>query len=238
MFNIAICDDDFSHCEMLRNFFRRHFCELIRQIEDFSNGQELLQDIRDNHSVYSFIFLDLDMPCMNGIDTGRALRKLPLYQNACIFFLTCYETSAASIVDLHPFAYLNKPLNFEKLQILFTKAVTLWSADEKKLLIPCKKATYLFPTVMIIYIASAGKKCELYFTNGDSCVINLRLSVLAELIPEESSFIKPHQSFIVNSRYITMVTSTHILIQSGIRIPISKACQPAFFAKFRQLFIH
>ena len=74
MINIAICDDDTNFCYDLMEFFNKNYSEEINLIRDYSNGKELISEIRETGLIFDFIFLDLDMEKMDGVTTGYELR--------------------------------------------------------------------------------------------------------------------------------------------------------------------
>lgn len=67
MLKIAICEDaitDFRHLEQMlvkTNLFEMSDCSY------YSNGKELIQAI-ESGKYYDFVFLDVDMPLINGIE--------------------------------------------------------------------------------------------------------------------------------------------------------------------------
>ena len=239
MLNIAICDDDTFFCESIRLFFKNKYNNIIHSIEDFSNGYELIHDIEQNHSVYNFIFLDIDMPVMNGIDTGFALRHIPSHHNAVIFFMTCFDTPSSAIIDIHPFTYLQKPVDNNLFDQKFNTALSFFYDDEKYMILNSKTAVYQLPPKKILYIASAGRKSEIHFVNRDTYLINIKLSDISKTMLDKSyQFVQPHKSFIANCSYIRKVTNTMITLTDNTSIPLSKTYRNDFFCKFREFYIH
>lgn len=71
---VFIIDDDEDDKEM--------FCEVVTDISNVnrclsaSNGQEALQSLQNSHALPDFIFLDLNMPRMNGKQCLVQLKKI------------------------------------------------------------------------------------------------------------------------------------------------------------------
>ena len=71
--NIAICDDDSVFRNFLEKNLRTYFDErsVPLNIIQFSSGEALL----GHDLLFDLVFLDVEMGEINGIDTGKALKK-------------------------------------------------------------------------------------------------------------------------------------------------------------------
>lgn len=70
---IAICDDELLIAGQLEKIIRQilHECDMEGEIQIYQNGMELLDNIEN----VQIVFLDIDMPGMDGMETGHLLRK-------------------------------------------------------------------------------------------------------------------------------------------------------------------
>jgi DNA-binding LytR/AlgR family response regulator len=68
---IAICDDNESSIELLSSIIRECKADGI-EIVSFLNGKDLLKEIND----IDVVFLDIDMPEMDGFEVGKQIRKV------------------------------------------------------------------------------------------------------------------------------------------------------------------
>lgn len=238
MINIAICDDDTAFCHNLMQHFKTYYDDEINLLNDYFNGTEMLNDIQENHLLYDFIFLDLDMPKMDGIKTGHELRKLVSYQNAVIIFITSYDSNPIPIVDIHPFAYLKKPLNFEMLEKKFNIALSQYYDHEKFIILSNHKSTLRLGARDIIYAETNGRH-SLIHTPQEILDFNMRLTEMEQKLSEQSPlFIRTHSSYLINMRYISKVTPTEIALKDKTIIPLSRTYRIQFLEKFNELYIH
>lgn len=101
MYRIAVCDDD--------NGITKNLKEVIKQINPtyqvriYHDGKSLLASTQP----FDVLFLDIDMPDMNGIETAKRIRKVN--KSVKIIYLTSYADYVHYAFSVHAFAYLLKP---------------------------------------------------------------------------------------------------------------------------------
>ena len=78
---------------------------IIHSIEDFSNGYELIHDIEQNHSVYNFIFLDIDMPEPDGFQLAA---KISSSNDCYIIFVTSHPELVYDSLYFRPLNFITK----------------------------------------------------------------------------------------------------------------------------------
>ena len=86
--NIAICDDDRSVTEQLSEWIKEYFVSTHLtepDIYEFDNGEDLIK----SEVKYDFVFLDIVIPGMNGINIGR--RLLEQNEECMIYIITAYD---------------------------------------------------------------------------------------------------------------------------------------------------
>ncbi|MDN5307523.1 MAG: hypothetical protein PWP16_886 [Eubacteriaceae bacterium] len=72
MFKIAICDDDPFFCSQLESMILDDFND--SDIEVFESGERLCASI-ENGDFYDLIFLDIEIPGIDGVETGLRIRN-------------------------------------------------------------------------------------------------------------------------------------------------------------------
>lgn len=110
MLRIAVCDDQETQLHetaALLDAYLRARPGLSGQVESFFSGGELLVRAKDVGG-FDLYILDILMPGLNGIDTGRRLRQLG--DGGEIIYLTTSNDFAADSYDVHAFFYLLKPV--------------------------------------------------------------------------------------------------------------------------------
>ena len=109
---VAVCDDleeeRLSLARMIRSWARSR--GLSVQIRSFSSGEELLNACRQPE-LYQFVFLDIFMPGLSGIETARRLRASGC--NMSIIYATTSVDHGVESFETRAADYLVKPFREE-----------------------------------------------------------------------------------------------------------------------------
>ena len=103
MIQIAVCDDQKLVSEKIKEMIL-HGDENRYEVEVFSDGRALL----NSGKAFDILFLDIDMPGLDGIETAKALRKSD--KKVKIIYITNYGGFAGYAFGVHAFGYLLKPV--------------------------------------------------------------------------------------------------------------------------------
>lgn len=89
------------------------------------NGKEAL-DYLFTHPGVDLVFLDMEMPLMNGLEAARILveKKLPVK----VVFTTGYSRLAAEAFDLGAFDYILKPYDEERIAWIVRRFAEAWTS--------------------------------------------------------------------------------------------------------------
>lgn len=130
---IAICDDE--------QVMMEHICELVKQyrpdymVELYGCGEALLEDAQ----LYDLIFLDIEMPSINGMEVAENLRKMQY--SGEIIFLTGYMEYIQEAFKVRAFRYLQKPdlwkdnwrKHYVRQKNKLENVIYIWTQDIKNL---------------------------------------------------------------------------------------------------------
>ena len=115
MHELAICDDEVSMVQILEEKIKKLLPDAV--IEKYLSGNELIA----SGSKPDILFLDIQMPGMDGMETAKMLRQDN--ENMILIFVTAAEEYVFQAFDVGAFHYLVKPFSDEKLKEVVTKAV-------------------------------------------------------------------------------------------------------------------
>ena len=100
---ILICDDDTLIIEQLQKYIESYFESnhlKCPELVSFTSGESLLADKNEK----DIVFLDIEMPGMNGIYVGNELKKAN--KNVLIFVVTSYSEYLDEAMRFHVFLSL------------------------------------------------------------------------------------------------------------------------------------
>jgi DNA-binding LytR/AlgR family response regulator len=211
-----IIDDEPVARKVLQEFIEEiDFMELIGEAENPLKAMSLI-----NENNIDIIFLDINMPKINGIDFIKNSKI-----NAHIIMTTAYTEHAVEAYGLDVLDYLVKPIAFDRFLKACNKAkdTTTLQPDPAKsndhFFIKCDNQIEKIFFNDLLY-AEAMLNYVMLYTNSKKMMVYITIKSLEEQLPS-AIFIKVHKSFIVN---ITKVDSIegNILNIGNEKIAISQ----------------
>lgn len=195
---ILICDDDKNIVEQLQKYIMDFFKSRklkFPEIQCYSNGETLLSDVGSK----DIVFLDVEMPGLNGIYVGRELKEKN--RNSIIFIITSYVEYLDDAMRFHVFRYLSKPLDKQRLFQNMKDAIQLYNSTNAAIPIETKEGVYSCTASEIILIEAFGRTITVHTLNRDYITRqNMEYWSATLNMP---CFYKPHRSFIINMKYVT-----------------------------------
>lgn len=195
------------------------------------------------------VFLDVNMPGINGIDVAKELTALE--PKPLIVFITAYDSYAVSAFEVSAFDYLLKPVSEERLRNSLDRIRSMVSSREARVLDKLDKLSgelglsrstrivgyqngMLFPIELdeILFLTLEEKNTIVVCERG-KFQINGTLSELQEKLSDRK-FFRSHKSYIVNLDRIDSIepwfNSTYNIHIKGIdeTIPVSRTYAKAF----------
>lgn len=232
MIRVAICEDEKINIVMLQKLLLEYGKD--RKIEfDMSyyrSGKRLVESSKEYH----IAFLDVDMPDMNGIETGKYLWKTN--KKCKIIYITNFKNYREIAQNqIHSFAYLNKPV---KKDLLFQQMDDLIS----NIVIVPEKEFIRFTTIEqgviekapeeVLYFEYNNRKITMHCQNG-VYQVKENIGQMAERM-EKYDFAMPHQSFLVNLSYVSKIQKYEISLANGVVIPLAQKRSPLFRKMFME----
>lgn len=187
------------------------------------------------------IFVDINMPDLNGVDFVRSLSNRPM-----VIFTTAYSEYAIEGFKLDAVDYLLKPFGFADFSRSAAKAHALYElrqnqrpasqkevseAEPKDKEYISVKADYKVSLVRIadiVYLESEGEYVRMHLSDGSTITTLFRLKNMEAALPSDS-FMRVHRSYIVNLRAIKAYVKGRIFLnESDEYIPIGENYKEAF----------
>ena len=207
---IIICDDDLLIIEKLQKYLKSYFNHLhlkCPEIISFSSGESLLAD----QGPKDIIFLDIEMPGLNGIYVGNELKKRN--KNTIIFIITSYSEYLDEAMRFHVFRYLSKPIDKQRLFRNLKDALDLYHSMTVQVPIETRQGVHNVPISSIIMVEAQGKKVIVHTTARDYESIHTMQYWLGQL--PVNRFFQTHRSFIINYEHITNFDHMLVHLSNG-----------------------
>jgi len=191
----------------------------------FPSALEALKAIHSEK--IDLLFLDIQMPDLNGIELARVLGKGP--ETPRVIFTTAYNQFALEGYKVDALDYLLKPFNYEEFLRAAQKAYNYAELLNKTAVAPVVVAEpeqaddeYLFLKVEyqlvrialddILYIEGLKDYVKVHLKGVEKAVLSLTsLKALEERLPSRR-FMRVHRSFIVSLDKITSMTKNSLQI--------------------------
>jgi len=188
-------------------------------------------DFMNNEDV-DLIFVDIQMPDLNGIEFTRSLEKSPL-----VIFTTAFEKYALEGFRLNVVDYLLKPFSYDEFLKAVNKARKFHKAEQETLNQIETNSDFLFLKSEykikrinyqdILYIEGLKDYIKVYTRNDSKPVLSLTSLKLLESKLPSSMFMRVHRSFIVNLTKIDTIERSRIIF-GKVYIPISEQYKDKF----------
>ena len=214
-------DDEPLALELIKNYVKRFpALEMVNVFEDAISGAEYL-----NQHGADLLFLDVNMPDINGVELARSLAKSPM-----IIFTTAYRNYAFESYELQAIDYLLKPIDLKRFTIAVEKAIDFHQHKT----VPQDKnedqAIYIYSEYKMIkiwlndieYIESMGDYLKIYQTTVDKPVLTLTtMKKLLEKLPADQ-FARIHRGYIVSIGKIKSIHNRKVQL-AKMELPIGDA---------------
>ena len=196
---ILICDDEpFINKQLqeyISRFFRKRNISAIEYV-CFTSGEEILADTGRK----DIVFLDIEMPGVDGIFVGNQLKKEN--PEVIIFVITSYIEYLDKAMRFHVFRYLSKPLDKNRLYDNLQDALECYSKLSHKVTIATKTNIYTLPSSSLLAVEAHGRNSIVY-TAKQSYESICSIQYWLDTLPK-SCFVQTHRSYIVNLAHVSM----------------------------------
>lgn len=214
----AIIIDDEVHCVDTLSMLLADCCPEVEVKDICLSAKKGLEAIEKSKP--DVIFLDIEMPVMNGFEMLEQFKKIPF----AVIFTTSYDQYAIRAIRFSALDYLLKPIDEEELVNAIHKisAQKVLPSEEQfrmlidtvqhkknsltKVAIPTAEGFELIPADEIIYFEADDHYTRIFLKNKHKITACRTLKEMEEQLDNFASFLRVHHSYIVNlnevSKYI------------------------------------
>ncbi|SNR74490.1 MULTISPECIES: LytR/AlgR family response regulator transcription factor [Hymenobacter] len=235
----AIIDD-----EEINRLTLEHYISLTDSLALVTSMDDALQGLnyfRAGNKV-DVLFLDVQMPQLNGLDLLRVLPDPPI-----VILTTAHEDFAVDAFDLRVTDYLVKPFDYARFSRAVQRALQARVAAPAVVPAPAPPTAPpdndLFVKVNnkmvrinfdeVIYIEALSDYVVIV-TDKQKYIVYTTMKALDARLPFDH-FVRVHRSYILNMRRIEAIEDGAAVVPGGHHVPIGKSYQEAFFRKLNRI---
>ncbi len=222
MLQIAICDDEKYYlgkiAQSIKEILHRKGIGSY-EIDIYSSGTEFLES--GKLYKYHVIFLDINMPQMNGMEAAKKIRESS--PDVLLVFITAFIDYAIYGYQLEATRFLLKDMLDGMLPECMETIIKKLSLHAHSVEYSFNKKKIKIPVDTICYIES--QKHKLYFhlfnrTPGKYSLYEKLDNIEKDFLPYH--FLRIHKSFLVNTAYIKEIANYRVKLTDGRQLPVPK----------------
>ena len=189
------------------------------------------------------IFLDINLTDGNAFDFLEQTEHLDFK----IIFITAYEEYALKALKIGAVDYILKPVDISELEIALQKVKQLplaeqkqqikkvkdvWHNENSKLILSLHDSFQVVDLNELLFCESDNGYTTFYCSDGKKYLASKTLKEFEEQLIS-ANFIRPHQSYIVNLKFIDKYEKSGVIyLKNGKKIPVSSRKKEHFVTTF------
>jgi two-component system LytT family response regulator len=239
MFSAILIDDQEEVLLSISKMIAHFFNEDIKIIGTYTSAEDAIISLSEKEP--DLIFIDMEMPYLNGIE---AINLLPNNIKSKVIVISGKGEYAIKALKFNVFDYLLKPVSL----IEFKKCIEKLKADKvlmrdnqneiksNTIVIDSKFKTYFLEFPLINHIKSKASHTLVYFENQEQ-LIPRPLKYFEEILPQ-TLFFSPHRSHLVNFNFIKELRKAEnggaiLVLKDDTQIEMSKKKKTNFISQFK-----
>lgn len=223
---------------------RRGVRQLLAAFPEFAvagecrNGAEVLAAL--NTSTPDVIFLDIQMP---GIDGFEVIKRQTIERMPAVVFLTAFDQFAIRAFETEALDYLVKPVSEARFAATIKRLEkrlrsSSHPAREETIVVTTPRGATVLHLNEIDWIEAAGNYTQLWIGTR-SYFLRESLQLLERRV-QQHGFVRAHRRALVRLDAVRELRRTRTgalvaLLDSGVRVPISRRRSASFTSALRQL---
>lgn len=220
---VIIIDDEPLAINVLKNYVSQ--INELKLVKTFSNAIEASSFLQEKDTEVDIIFLDINMPILDGLDFLKSLHVIPF-----VVITTAHEEYALKSFELEVIDYLVKPVPFPRFLKSIHRIIDLKQVNSKS-----ENSTNEEPSIFVkvdkkklqkiyldeITVVESLKDYIRILTNSSKYIIHRTLSSFTEELPTDK-FIRIHRSYTIAINKVNVVEGNSLEI-GGIRYTIGRS---------------
>lgn len=183
------------------------------------------------------VLMDIHLGSRTSFEILNAFDKVFFH----IIFITAYSEHAIKAIKYGALDYLLKPIDDQDLNEALEKVKVIseldslpqalkisqmyWErrlkSEKQKIVLRTQQTVHIVNLEDILYCQSEGCYTTFYLKNAKPVIVSKPIKTYEDLLPEES-FLRPHQSFLINRLFVKEYRRSGVLLLTNdVEIPVS-----------------
>jgi len=238
--NAIIVDDEPKACKLLQLLIEEVDIS-VKVVKSYTNPTLALSEITEQN--IDVIFLDIEMPQMNGFDFIKHLGN----NDYLVVFVTGYDQYAIQAMKLAAVGYILKPVSTEELSLtleevrrrlqlkyrdqqhqILLENISVQNALQRKIGIPSMKGIDFVKIESIICCKGTEKYTKVVIDGDSDLLSSYNIGEFTKLIGD-MGFFQVHRSYLINLTKIKQYQKDGTLImEDGSIIPVARRRKEEF----------
>lgn len=233
----VLCEDNQEFSNDVRSLIREwaSLKDPYAEVFQYSSAEELISH-RAVFADADGFFLDIFLPGMSGFDLALQVRE---WSNTVpIVFISNSGEYLRKGYEVNAYRYLIKPIFKDDLYQCLNYCLDRKKETEKRSILVKMQGESFFVDLEHVSHISAQGHSVLIHTKAKTFKSSIRTGFDAYIEAQHlSHFLRCHQSFLVNPRFISGYSNQFILLLDGTKVPISRSFRAGVIAKMHSLFL-
>lgn len=233
----AVILDDEPNCSKTMELLLKAFCPQVSLLQSFNQPLKALQYLQQNQ--IDLLFLDVDMPLLNGFELLDKLQPV----NFHIIFTTAYDQYAIKAFKYSAYDYLLKPIDETELASAVERLTNRKQPHEsqtayllsvyknqnntpERIALPTTDSFEFIDTPDILRCESDSNYTRIFFVNNSKELLVCRTLKEIEATLGTVLFLRVHNSHLVNKKQVKKLVKTdggYLLMSDGTTVPVARS---------------
>ena len=224
---IAVLDEDKEFASVAKTRIEEKMD--MAEVDMYTDSRILMESA----NVYDCMFLNIDMPDINGIDIAKSIKEKGMYTD--IIFVSSKQNKIFEAIKYNPFRFIRKNHMEEDFKEVIA---ALKEKNEEKLKyidveIPGERKPLRLNIKDIVMFEAYRHELKMKLENKE-VRIKATLEILEKTLAAKG-FIRVHKSYIVNYLWIEDIIRNEVILNNGQRVPLSRQKKEAVIQRLNSL---